>query len=70
MATASKTNRKVIGQITKGIHKGAIVRPCTDSMDCPFFVGANGEDVSIVYIVENGESGLIVAVRQSEIKWL
>lgn len=70
MATGIKTDRKVIGQITKGKHKGALARPCYDSMDCPFFRGANDEEVSIVYITDNGEYGLIVAVKANEIKWL
>jgi hypothetical protein len=64
------TKTRTIAQITKGDHKGAIVKPCTDSMDCPFFTGANGETVSIVHIVENGEIGLILALKQNELRWL
>ena len=64
MATTFKT-----GQIKKGNHKNAIVRSCDDSMDCPRFTGANGETVTIVHITDNGEQGLILAVRDSEVRW-
>jgi hypothetical protein len=59
-----------VGQITKGKHKGALVRPCIDSMDSPFYRGANDEDVAICTIFENGETGLIVALKENEMRWL
>ena len=65
----TKTIHRMIGQITKGKHKGALVRPCHDSMDCPYFSGANDEHISICYICDNGEQGLIIALRDSEVRW-
>jgi hypothetical protein len=64
------TKTRTIAQITKGRYKGAIVKPCTDSMDCPFFSGANDETISVVHIIENGEQGLILALKDNELRWL
>jgi hypothetical protein len=69
MATTS-THHRVIGQITRGIFKGALVRPCTDSMECPFFFGADGKEVAICYITEGMDRGMIVALKSTEMKWL
>lgn len=61
---------RLMGQVTRGKYKGAIVRPCYDSMDWPFYSGANDEGVAIVSIVENGEPGLILALKETEMRWL
>lgn len=61
---------RLIGQVTRGIHKGALVRPCNDTIECPFFVGANGEEVAIVYVCDGGEVGAILALKSTEMKWL
>jgi hypothetical protein len=39
-------------------------------MDSPFYRGANDEEVTICHIFENGEIGLIVALKESEMRWL
>lgn len=67
---STTTRNRTIGQVTKGRHKGALVRPCYDSMDCPFFQGANGEEVAVVYVCDLGEHGLIIALKANELKWL
>ena len=63
-----------VGQITKGRYKGALIKPCHDSMDCPFFVSADGvTGVAIVYIIddrEGYEKGLTLALKDNEYKWL
>lgn len=64
------TKTHTIAQITKGIYKGAIVKPCDDSMECPRFRGANGETVTVCYITDNGETGLILALKENELRWL
>jgi len=63
-------SNRTVGQITKGKHKGALVRPCVDTMDSPFYRGANDEDVTICYITDLGEPGLIVALKDNEMRWL
>jgi hypothetical protein len=64
------TKTSTMAQITKGHHKGAWVKPCHDSMECPFYEGANGERVIIAYIVLNGEKGRILALKDNELRWL
>jgi hypothetical protein len=61
---------RIIGQITKGQHKGSLVRPCNDVIECPHFQGANGENVHVVYIADGGERGLVLALKSNEMKWL
>jgi hypothetical protein len=58
-----------VGQVTKGTYRGAIVQPC-DTMECPRFTGANGKTVTICAIVLNGEVGLILALNDTEVRWL
>ena len=59
-----------IGRITKGRHKGALVQPCDDSMDCPRFRGANDELITICVIVSEGRDPFIVALKDTEVVWL
>lgn len=61
---------KEFAQVTKGDYKGAIVAPCDDTMECPRFTGANGKTVTICAIVLNGEKGLILALNETELRWL
>lgn len=64
------TKTGTIAQITKGKYKGALVRACNDSMECPRFRGANDETITICYITDLGEEGLIIALKDSELRWL
>ena len=61
---------RTLGRIRRGEHKGAFVRPCDDSMECPRFETVTGETVTIVAVTECGEVGRIFAVRDSEVTWL
>lgn len=64
-----------VGRITRGAYKGAIVKPCTGSMDCPFFSGANDERVTVAYVAEDTDQhrravGQVIALKDSEVRWL